>query len=74
LRSLSTGIAVASWFACQTRCSREATHAVLARHASGAGGADVALVAAVATGAHGTCGAGEARLLLKLLHFGRQNI
>jgi NAD(P)-dependent dehydrogenase (short-subunit alcohol dehydrogenase family) len=37
-------------------------------------GADVALVAAVAARANGTWGAWHAWLLLKLLHFRRQNI
>jgi hypothetical protein len=74
LGSLSSGIAVASWFACQTWNSWEATQTVLARSPSSAGGADVTLVAAVAARANGTWGAWHAWLLLKLLHFRRQNI
>jgi hypothetical protein len=71
--SLSAVYTIAAGFAGQAWNAREATQTVLAGSTASPGHAGIALVATVASRTHGSRGAGDTWLLLKLLHFRRQS-
>lgn len=71
--SLSTVEAITSGFAGQAGNTGEAAQTILTRSTTSSWNAGIALIASVASRTHGTRGAGHTRLLLQLLHFGRQS-